>query len=619
MNPSNFLKNTIKRAIKDSYDLDVEKVFLEHPDNKSLGDYATNVAFKISQSVHHSPMEVANNICYRIADYDPHEEVGGVRVKILDSVKAVEPGFINLVLTREWLIYVLNSILSEQNNYGSSEKNGKKIMVEYTDPNPFKVFHVGHLMTNTIGESLARLWEFSGYETKRANYQGDVGMHVAKSIWGMEKKMYEESKTIDDLRGMSLVDKMTFLGQSYSLGATAYTDDEEAAGQMKLLNSYVFVAAQKLLQETGDWCPIIDYKNQIPDFDETRLNRVKELYEAGRSWSLEHFEELYTILGTKFDFYYFESQVGELGYEVVKKALESGIFKTDGGAVIFEGEQYGLHTRVFINSFGLPTYEAKELGLAKKKYDDFNYDRSIVVTGNEIEAYFRVLLKAIELVYPELSGKIMHIPHGMMKLSSGKMSSRTGKIVSGVDLLKDVMSAVKDRVIESGIVPGDEVDDISTKIAVGAIKYGILKNGIGKDVVYDKEASLEMTGNTGAYLQYSYVRASSVLEKSLDQVMFDEAFMHFAGELSNEEMELLRTLYMFPDIVSRATQEFAPNYICTYLFDLSQIFNRFYSAHPILDVEDNITRKFRLCLTKAFSIVLRNGLFLLGIDTVSKM
>jgi arginyl-tRNA synthetase len=374
-----------------------------------------------------------------------------------------------------------------------------------------------------------------------------------------------------------------------------------------------------MLEEKDGWKPLVDYKSQVANFDPIRLQRVKELYEEGRAWSLGHFEEIYAVLGTKFDFSYFECMMGEFGSYVVNKALLAGVFKKDDGAVIFEGEKYGLHTRVFINSYGFPTYEAKELGLAKKKFDDFGYDKSIVVTGNEIEEYFKVVLKAIDLVYPDLEGRIIHIPHGMMKLSSGKMSSRTGQVISGMDLVEEVTASVRERVQSSGIVPDDEVEGISTKIAVGAIKYGILKNGIGKDITYDKEASLEMTGNTGAYLQYSFVRASSVLEKASDSIAFDESFLEHIADLSEDETELLRSLYVFPDIVDRATHEFAPNYVCTYLFELAQTFNRFYSSHPILEVEDNIQRKFRLCLTKGVSLVLRNGLYLLGIETVPKM
>ncbi|MFA6981760.1 MAG: arginine--tRNA ligase, partial [Patescibacteria group bacterium] len=227
MKPSDFLKGIVKKAVKDVYALDVEDVFLERPDNKELGDYATNVAFKISQSVGQSPMDAANSLCYRILDNDIHEEIFGSEVKIFDSVKAVAPGFINFVITKEWLIYVLNKVIQDDVSYGSGERIDKKVMIEYTDPNPFKVFHVGHLMTNTVGESLARLFEFSGYQTKRANYQGDVGMHVAKSIWGMEKKMVDEGKSLEDLKRLTLRERVAFLGQSYSLGATLFEESEE--------------------------------------------------------------------------------------------------------------------------------------------------------------------------------------------------------------------------------------------------------------------------------------------------------------------------------------------------------------------------------------------------------
>lgn len=270
-------------------------------------------------------------------------------------------------------------------------------MIEFTDTNPFKEFHIGHLYSNIVGESLSRLLEAQGANVRRVIYQGDVGMHVAKAVWGFMQNLENKSGQdlvlrIANLEEKSLHEKIKFLGDAYSYGSRAFEDDSQAAEQIKVLNKKI-------------------YDKDI---------EVMPAYNVGREWSLKYFETIYARLGTKFDNYYFESEVGPEGSKIVKEYQLKGIFEESDGAIIFPGEKYGLHNRVFINSLGLPTYEAKELGLAPRKYKDFSYDMSVIVTGNEINEYFRVLLKALELIYPDIAVKTKHISHGMVRIPEGK-------------------------------------------------------------------------------------------------------------------------------------------------------------------------------------------------------
>ena len=388
-------------------------VQVDYPADASLGDYATNIALVLSKKIGKSPRDIAEDLRKEL-------EVRSKELGFLEKVEVAGPGFINFTLGEKVLIGNVEDPstslgMTASTSNATSQFAGKKVMVEYTDPNPFKEFHIGHLYTNIIGESLARLFEKVGAEVQRVCYQGDVGLHVAKSLWGIPKTLEDREQKIEDLENTALVERVKLLGEAYALGATKFEEDETAKTEIIEINKMVYA--------------------KDPE--------VMELYEKGRAWSLEYFEAIYKRLGTKFDHYYFESQVGQFGLSLVKEFLAKGVFEESNGAVIFPGEKYGLHSRVFINSLGLPTYEAKELGLAPLKYKDFAYDQSIIVTGNEINEYFKVLIKALEQFNPDLAAKTKHLSHGMVKLPEGKMSSRTGKVISGEWLLNEAKKEAK--------------------------------------------------------------------------------------------------------------------------------------------------------------------------------
>ncbi len=315
-------------------------------------------------------------------------------------------------------------------------------------------------------------------------------------------------------------------------------------------------------------------------------------------------------------YYFFESESGVVGQKLVEGGLVEKVFEKSHGAIVFRGKNFDshLHTRVFLNAEGLPTYEAKELGLAKIKANKYSADISISVTGNEINDYFRVVLRAMQELMPELSGKIKHLSHGMLRLPSGKMSSRTGQVITAEFLIeeikKKVLAKIKDRELGK-----EEKNLIAEKVAIGAIKYSILKQSIGKDVVFDFSKSLSFEGDSGPYLQYAYTRASSVLKKA--ENINPEAKPQIFRDLTLESVEPLEhLLYQFPEITGRAYQELAPQYIVSYLIEVAGAFNSFYASHKIIDSDDEA---YRLALTKAVSIVLKNGLNLLGIPVLERM
>jgi len=619
------LEDYIKTAVKKVYNLDVEKVHVEHPENLEHGDLSTNIPLVLASQAKQSPLEIAKNLAYEMQENPLEFDFDGNRHRIFKSVKIAEPGFINYRFTTQWLNNVLFEVTLGERNYGTSDIwANRKMVVEYTDPNLFKNFHVGHVMTNTIGESLARIFEFLGAEVKRANFQGDVGMHVANSIWGLVKRMGKDNLTLVDLEKMELRKRIEYLGQAYSTGTAAYEKDEEARREIQILNKHIYLVAQNILVEEEGWTRIIDYQGlaqgQKPPFNP---DLITSLYKAGRKWSLDYFETLYKRLGTKFDFYYFESKAGEVGLQVVRDHIDDGVFKKDQGAVIFEGEKHGLHTRVFVNSKGLPVYEAKDLGVAIVKFGDYAYARSIIVTGNEINDYFKVVLKAMEMVNASLAGKTTHIGHGMMAFKHGKMSSRTGDIIAGEELLDRVKDKVVEKMsqAENIVVEGEKLHEVADKVAVASIKYSILKSGIGNDIVYDEEEATNLVGNTGPYLQYTYARTRSVLGKAGVSEAKRQGLLEYKAdfEFTKEEMDVLRHIHKFSGQVVLAGERLAPNLVAGFIFDLAQKYNTLYAVAPIINAPSESQKKFRLHLTQAVGQVIQNGLRLLGIPIVDKM
>jgi len=517
------ISSLIKEALK-SLNIEAGAFIVEHPTDLKMGDYSTNAAIKYGHK---------EEILDFLNKNKPEE---------VERIELAGPGFINFHLSKEFFKKSLGEIIENKDFGRSNHAKGFKVMVEHTDPNPFKEFHIGHLMPNVIGSTIARVFEWNGAEVKQANYQGDVGLHVAKAVWAMLKDEKENA---------------------YAAGNKAHEEDPEAKNEIEELNKKIYEKSDK---------------------------EVNELYEKGKKESLDKFEEIYKRLGTKFDYYFFESETGEIGKKIVMDNVGK-VFEESEGAIVFKGS----HTRVFINSKGLPTYEAKDLGNAINKYDKYPYDLSVVVTGNEIKDYFKVVLEAMEKVSPELALKTKHLPHGMLRLPTGKMSSRTGNVITAEELIEEVKKKTKD----------DEA------VAIGAIKYMILRQVIGNDIIFDIEKSVSTEGDSGVYLQYAHARANSILEKAGKSGNVQHSV------LDRQTHEVERLLYRFPEIVERAGAEYAPNYITTYLTELASSFNNFYANEQVIG--DSPESQYRLAIVEAFRNVMKNGLNILGIPAPERM
>lgn len=543
-------------------DLGIEGVTpsLEHPGDLSHGDYSSSVALAAAKSAKKNPKALADEVVEKLG------AIPGV-----EKIIVAGPGFINFYLTRKFFSDSVTDIAAVGKEWGKNGAlKGKRVMYEFTDPNPFKVFHIGHLMSNTIGESLARLAEWGGAAVVRANYQGDIGPHVARCLWGLMKK------------GGDAHD-VAALGDAYVFGNEAYENDPKAKEEIEDINKRLYVGDESL----------------------------KLIYDAGRKASLDHFEELYALLGTKFDHYFFESETGPVGMEVVRAGLEKGVFEESEGAVVYKGEKVGLHTRVFITKAGTPTYETKELGLDKTKFEKEKLDRSIIITANEQNGFFSVVFAAMKEVLPEVAERTSHVSHGMMELTSGKMSSRKGNVVTGESLIEEMRAQALEKMADRDL--GDEKQAIADAVAIAAIKFTVLKQGTGKNIIFDPEQSLSFEGDSGPYLQYSHTRALSVLAKARAEKIQPSGAM-----VPEKVTDLERVLYRFPEVVMRATAEHEPHFVTTYLTELASMFNSWYANEKIVDPADPHS-PYKVALTEAFAVTLKNGLWLLGIKAPEKM
>lgn len=541
------IKEKIENWIKETLKIEGE-VLLVHPKFLDQGDFSLIVP---PQNIFEYTEALKNNLI---------AEVGGV--------EAISPRFINIYLSKQFFADSIEQINKEKENFGKTNLlEDQHIIVEHTQPNPFKEFHIGHLMNNAIGESVARILRTNGAYTKSVSYHGDVGLHVAKAIWGVQNGGQEGA---------------------YARGAKAYEEDPNAKKEIIEINKKIY--------------------------DKTD-NDINELYDLGKRVSLEAFENIYKRLGSHFDENFFESESGEVGKKIVLENVGRVFEEGEEGAIIFRGENFEpkTHTRVFINKEGLPTYEAKEVGLAKLKKDKWAYNQSITITANEQDAFFKVVEVAIGEIFFELKGKLHHLSHGMLKLTSGKMSSRTGDVITAESLIGQVKERIKEKIAERELTE-EEKENIAEVVAIGAIKYSILRQAVGGDIIFDFDKSISFEGDSGPYLQYAYVRARSVLEKAVSQGESFKAPKDFPWETTGVE----KLVYRFPEVVEKAGKEYSPHHLVTYLTDLAGAFNSFYAREKIVD-ESDPSSSYKLAITSAVSVVLKNGLSLLGIKTVDRM
>jgi len=581
-------------------------VALSRPEAQ-FGDYATNAALQLSKQLGKHPRELAEALAVKL------------RETLADAVSEITvagPGFINLKLTDQALIASLG--LKPGQSLAA-----QTIVTEYSDPNPFKILHAGHLYTSVVGDAIANLLEQAGAKVHRVNFGGDVGLHVAKCLWAILsaasggditkedqawQKIQELHPELPAKDNPDLVTKRAAtISNYYVQGNEAYENGETPAARQEI------ISLNKRIYQ------IHDQNDHDSDF--------AKIYWTCRQWSYDYFDSFYERIGSRFEKYYPESETAQIGLQTVREHTGQ-IYQKSDGAVIFDGEKYGLHTRVFINSEGLPTYEAKDVGLIMKKWQDYHFDQSIVITGNDIIEYMKVVLKSIEQFMPELPSRTRHLTHGIVRLKGGaKMSSRRGNILLATDVL-DAATAANHKLTGQN----------NKQTALAAVKYAFLKQRMAGDIIYDPEESVSLEGNSGPYLQYAHARARSIMRKAepessesavavsershaaLASGLADSWDQHSdtatADSLQPDEKLLARKISEYAETVDKAVVELMPHHVCTYLYELAQTFNRFYENNRVIG---DPRQAQRLALVGQYAETLKTGLQLLGIAAPEQM
>lgn len=568
-------------------------------ENVLFGDYSSNIALQLSKQKHQknyqNPREIANALL---------EKLG--HPQYLERIEIAGPGFINFYLKDASLAQVITADISPE----PTDDYATRYLIEFGHPNTHKELHIGHLRTLSVGESISRILAYHGHPIYKVDYGSDIGLPVAKALWGVLK---QPAKLEAARKDSSLKAKAQFLGESYAFAHAQYEDDPQVKEEITALNTKIF----------------------------QRDPSITPLWEETKEWSLLYFQSVYLKLGTEFDSRINESEVDEVGKRIVLDHLDS-VFVKDQGAIIFPGEKFGLHNRVFINSQGHPTYEGKELGLTQKEEELFPFDISLHIVDVQQTDFFKVVNKALEQIEKRDKSKKRHIPYGFVSLSTGRMSSRKGNIISAEDLIAQVGEEIQKQ-YQSKLSPAD-----AEKVAVAAIKFFYLKYALTSDIVYDVEKSVALHGDTGPYVLYVYARINSLLnrakadepKKEIEEAEGDEIAQEdqinqirsvksdrsdsdlirsdqiSSGSLEAAERELLRQMEYFTPMIEMAGKDLQPSLITVYLLSLAKAFNQFYESCPIFGSSKT---DFRLALAKAAGERIKLGLYLLGIETVEKM
>ncbi len=538
---------------------------LEKPPKPEMGDLAFP-CFGLAKKKKKSPIETAKEISSRL------KTGGSIR-----SIVAAGP-YVNFFADWEKLgSSVLRRILRENQSFGSGKKARRKIMVEFAHPNTHKAFHIGHIRTLALGESVSRVLEFAGIKVVRANYQGDIGPHVARCLWGLLKLGLKKPA-----KG-----KGSWLGEVYAKASHKATEPR-VEKEIREINKELYAGKPSLVK----------------------------LWKNTRKWSLEYFDGIYEDFGVKFDRLYFESEVEGPAVKLAKSLLKKGKAKLSDGAIVMNLEKHGLGVLVLLTQDGTPLYSIKDFVLAGLQEKEYGPGMIVHVVASEQEFYFRQLFRSLGITNPGVARKERHLSYGLVNLESGKMKSREGKVILYEDLLNRLLLRAKKVTHEKNPrLKKKELEDISRIVAMGALRYDIMKVSPEKNIVFDWDRALSFEGNNAPYLQYTHARCCSILRKA-----GSGAGSGFDGGALSERKEIgiVRKLSEFPELVEKVAREMRPHQIATYVYELCDTFNEFYQSVPVLKAEKR-ERLARLALVKAVRTTLRNALSLLGIEAPEKM
>lgn len=556
---------------------------LEQPPEMALGDYALP-CFRFAKALKKNPNEVAE----KLKEYLENSKNPWIKSVVLKG--AFLNIFTNQAQVAKTLIPSLVSLDAFRILRENKENNDTKVMIEYSQPNTHKEFHVGHGRNVCLGDAVCRIFDYNGFNITRANYIGDEGAHIAKCLWGVEN--YTGSEKLENVEN-----KAEWLGQRY-------------------------VEANNKLKDATDDATKAKYQSEISNIlkeIENKNGKFFELWKVTREYCLNDFNKIYNWLDVHFDHFFYESEVSEESQEIVDEYIKKGLFVEDQGAIGFDMSDKKLGFFMVRKSDGTTLYITKDLALARVKFDEFDIDRSIYVVGSEQNFHFKQLFYALEKMGFEQASKCYHLSYGMVVRPDGKMSSRAGNSFTFLQLINLVIEEINTYLAKyANEWTKDEREDTAHKLAVGAIKYGMLQADPNKEIVFDPKEWVSFEGNSGPYLMYSYARTKSILRKAEAEGV-KGSLDHLELLTHESERDLMRHLSDFNKVVLNACENYRPSTIANHLFFTCKAYNRFYTEVSVMKAETEELKRARLSLLEGFANTLKAGLYLLGITPPEKM
>ncbi|PIV47389.1 arginine--tRNA ligase [bacterium (Candidatus Gribaldobacteria) CG02_land_8_20_14_3_00_41_15] len=547
---------------------------LVYPPNAEMGDLSL-ACFSLVKATRKSPAESADFLIGKISADD-----------IIINLKAIGP-YLNFTINKEYLTgEVIKEIFKAKEEYGENKSGkGEKVMIEYSNANTHKEYHVGHLRNICYGEAVKRILSVNGYKVIPVSYINDFGIHVAKTLWNYENFVKEKN-----LGGK--IEPMPEEEKGYLLGEI-YVDACRREEKDKTAKTMIGFMMKKI---------------------ESRKGREYELWQKTRDWSIKYFAKIYKELGVEFKNIFYESQYIDKGLKMVKELLAKGILKKSEGAVIADLEKLGV--LLFLRSDGTALYPVADIPLAIAKFEKYKIKKSIYVVDIRQSLYFKQIFSVLaKMGYKQ---KLIHLGYEFVKLPSGMMSSRTGNVITYRSLKEEMLDkAVKETRKRHKDWPQKKVEETAEKITLGAMKFEMIKVSAGSVITFDTAKALQFEGYTAAYLQYTYARIQSIFKKAKKQES-KKTKLNFQNLREKKEESLILKLAKYPETVKKAGESYDPAEIAKYLFELAQDFNDYYHSVPVLKADDDI-REARLAMLYAISQVLRNGLKVLGVEALEEM
>lgn len=591
------IRNLVSEAFDKELDvkIEVEKIALSATKKEFEGDF-TLVVFPFMQMCGlKNPVELANKLGAYVVS----------QTQWIESFNVIK-GFLNFVVADSyWQNFLLKNYKSETFGY-SPIREDKPVVVEYSSPNTNKPLHLGHIRNNLLGWSVAEILKANGYAVKKVNLVNDRGIHICKSMLAWKKFSNGETPQSSGMKGDHLV------GKYYVAFDKAYKEeianlvskgmDKEEAEK----NAPILLEAQAMLKR---W--------------EEKDAEVVDLWKQMNAWVYAGFDETYNKLGIDFDKVYYESETYLLGKDLVNKGLEQGVFyRREDGSVWIDLTKDGLDEKLLLRKDGTSVYMTQDLGTACLRHDDFGSERLVYVVGNEQNYHFAVLKLVLEKLGMEWAKDLYHLSYGMVELPNGKMKSREGTVVDADDLIAQMIETAKAQTEEHGKTEGftsEQASELYSQLALGALKYFILKVDPKKNMLFNPEESIDFNGNTGPFIQYTHARIRSIIRKSENFDIMKMPSSDEKVEFNSKEKEVLNCLFSFPSVVRQAGETYSPSLIANFAFDLAKNFNAFYQDTPILRENDEAKRNMRLRLSYFTGATIKTAMHLLGIDVPERM